>query len=476
MQFTGVGYDENGIISFWTEKEAERQYNPFLIASQAMTGRRVLDHYTKDCQNLIPEYIPLRYLLDSEITPDMERAVQWLLAHVSVEQDCAYWLYSYPVSYGEQHLEKGWKSAFGQAYVSMAMLFFYLKTGEETYQKYAVEAIRGMTENQENGGCTQVIGNGQIWFEEIPACNATHIFNAHLIGMIAIAHVKNYLGVTEFDRCFEQAFYAFKEQMDWMDTGIMSAYDRPETISFQLQLDSREFAGDVFIGKVSIEDGSGKAVVDLTADDCFTPGACYASGIDWSTELDADGNRKIVDGRSIRKENAVQGTLQNTYLNFSNIRTKEKMLKMKIVYAAGSDTRLLLKKNCGDRGYKEIGFFGEILLSHKEKVTETELPTRCLLPELSMVYHKYHMALLEELLYIRYDPAIHRLSARFEGYAKDTDDKEPGIPQPRLETLSVCVNTKCGMSCKMCDIGIQNQEASLYQNLQGGGVRSGLRS
>lgn len=466
MQFTGVGYDENGIISFLTEGDGERQYNPFLIASQAMFGRRVLDDYHGDCQNLIPQYVPLRYLLDAEITPDMERAIQWLLAHVSVERDHAYWLYSYPVSYGAQHLEKGWKSAFGQAYVSLAMLFFYLKTGRELYRKYAVEAIRGMTENQADGGCMQVIGADQIWFEEIPARNATHIFNAHLIGMIAIAQLQRYLGITEFDICFAQAFHAFKEQMDWMDTGIMSAYDRPKTISFQLQLDSREFANDVFIGAVSIEDGSSKAVIDLAADDCFTPGVCYASGIDWSTELDADGNRKLVDGRSIRKENAVQGTMQNTYLNFGNISTEKKILKMKLAYSAGSDTRLLLKKNCGDRGYQKLGFYGEIMLLQKEKVKEIELPTRCLLPDLSMVYHKYHMVLLEELLHVRYDHAIHKLLARFESYGRD---KDPVIPQPRLEALSVCVNTKCGMSCKMCDIGIQNQEASLYQNLQGGG-------
>lgn len=471
MQFTCVGYDENGIISFVLDGQEGRQYNPFLTACQGMLGSRILEDYTTDCQNLVPRYVPIRYLLDAQTTPDMERAVLWLENHAVREQDKYYWPYPYPATYGNQHLEKGWVSAFGQAYAALAMLLFYLKTKEDKYRAYAAGAIRGMTTGQAQGGCAQVLGEGQLWFEEIPGEGATHIFNAHLIGMIAIAQLREYLGITEFDRCYAQAFYAFKKQLSWMDTGIMSAYDRPRELSFQLQLDSEDFGNDVYIGAVSVEDGTKTVTVDLSSDACFTDGGCYASGIDWSAQLDENGYRRIVDGRSIRKENAPQGTLQNTYLTFRHISTEEELLKLTITYSAGRDTRLVLKKNCGERGFQEIGLHGNIMLLGKEKRKTLCIPTRCLLPDLSMAYHKYHMVLLEELLHIQYDAAVSKLLQRFESYGNQT---RPSVPRAELESLSVCVNTNCGLACKMCDIGIQNKDASLYKNLQGGGQNENL--
>ena len=151
MQFTNVGYDENGIISFFIENGNERKYNPFLIAYQGMVGRRILDDYSESCNNLIPRYVPIRYLKDAEITPDMASAVNWLIENVKKEGDRYYWLYDYSVSYGSQWLGEGWKSAFAQAYVLLAMLLFYTKTGEDIYREYALGAARGLVTDVSKG-------------------------------------------------------------------------------------------------------------------------------------------------------------------------------------------------------------------------------------------------------------------------------------------------------------------------------------
>lgn len=471
MQFTNVGYDENGIISFFIENGNERKYNPFLIAYQGMVGRRILDDYSESCNNLIPRYVPIRYLKDAEITPDMASAVNWLIENVKKEGDRYYWLYDYSVSYGSQWLGEGWKSAFAQAYVSLAMLLFYTKTGEDIYREYALGAARGLVTDVSKGGCSQNIGKEQVWFEEIPGENSTHIFNAHLISIIALANVKEYLKTEEFTDCFEQAFHALTAQIEWMDTGIMSAYDRPSAVDFQLQLDSEEFGSNTFIGMVSIEDGAKKLTVDLRNAACFEPGECYAGGIDWSAEFNKDGYRKVINGRDIRQKEVEQGTIQNTYLNFSNVCAAERILKMTICYSTDHDVKVILKKNCGENGFKKLGFNGEIILPAKEKEKTVYIPTRSLFPFLSMIYHRYHVELLEEIIEIRNDISIRKTLDNFIKYM----DKEIVVPtEPTLETLSVCLNTQCGLACKMCDIGIKNKEASLYKYLVGEGENQQL--
>ena len=464
MQFNDVGFDEKGIISFCLEGSEERKYNPFLIAFQAMVGKIILDDYHMAGANLIPRYIPIKYLEDSEITLEMNIAMRWLIEHCNEEQEKKYWLYDYPVTYGMQKLNSGWKSAFGQAYVALAMLLFFVKTGEETYREYALGAVRGLTTKMEEGGCANEIGKEKIWFEEIPGDKATHIFNAHLISIIAIAEVKKYLQVTEFDDQMSQAFNALKDKIEWMDTGTMSAYDMPQAIEFQIQLDSENFGDTFYIGLVSLDDGEKISTIDLRENSCFEIGNCYASGVDWSAELNEKGFRKIINGRKVRDESLRTGTIQNTYLNFIDISAVGKILKLTIIYSVEEDIKLILKKNCGNAGFKKIGLNGEVILYGNETKKTIYIPTRSFFPELSQIYHQYHIELLEEILNIQHDNTISKTLKNFIAYK---NQKEEFFTEPKLESLSVCLNTQCGLSCKMCDIGIKNKDASLYKYLKG---------
>lgn len=464
MQFNDVRYDEKGIISFCLEGSKGRKYNPFLIAYQAMVGNAVLDDYQITDTNLIPRYIPIRYLKDSEITLEMNTAIKWLIEHCTKEQERYYWLYDYPVSYGMQELNSGWKSAFGQAYAALAMILFFVKTGEKIYCDYALGAVRGLTAKMEEGGCANEIGKEKIWFEEIPGENATHIFNAHLIGIIALAEAKKYLQTTELDCLITQALNALKDKIEWMDTGIMSAYDIPQTIDFQLQLDSENFGDAFYIGKVSLDDGDKVSVIDLRENNCFEINNCYASGVDWSTEFNHEGFRKIINGREVREKSLDTGTIQNTYLNFTNVSTIGKILKFTIVYSVYKDIKLILKKNCGNAGFKMIGFNGEVSLCANETRKIIYIPTRSLFSELSPIYHQYHIELLEEILNIQFDNTISKTLNNFIRY---NNQKEDFITEPKLESLSVCLNTQCGLFCKMCDLGIKNKEASIYKYLKG---------
>ncbi len=464
MQFNDIRYDEKGIISFCLEGSEDRKYNPFLVSYQAMTGNAILEDYQTNGGNLIPRYIPVKFLKDADITFEMNTAMKWLLDNCVKEQEKYYWLYDYEVSYGIQKLNPGWKSAYGQAYAALAMILFFAKTGEEIYKEYALGAVRGLTAKIEDGGCVYEIGHDEIWFEEIPEKNATHIFNAHLISMIAIAEIKKYMQVTEFDCILSHAVNALKDKIEWMDTGIMSAYDMPRTIDFQLQLDSENFGNTFYVGEVSLDDGEKTSAINLKESKCFEVGDCYASGVDWSAELNEKGYRKIINGRTVRDNSLDTGTIQNTYLNFTNVSAVNKLLKFTIVYSVNEDIKLILKKNCGSAGFKQIGFTGEIDLCANETKKIIYIPTRSLFPELSLIYHRYHIELLEEILNIQYDTKISKILNNFVKYIHQRKDY---VMEPRLESLSVCLNTQCGLFCKMCDLGIKNKEASIYQYLKG---------
>lgn len=471
MQFNHIGFDENGIVSFCLDDVNKRYYNPFLIACQAMYGSHVLDDYHGNSSNLIPRYIPVKFLTDSEISDEMQNAVEWLIRHCLKEEDCCYWLYDYPVSYGRQYLDAGWKSAFGQAYVALAMVLFYTKTGNKDYKDLAIGALNGMTKNMREGGCTNRIAENQIWFEEIPGENATHVFNAHMIGMVAISEAHQFLNITEFDSYLEEAMNAFLDKIEWMDTGVMSAYDIPDHIDFQLQLDSGAF-GEVFaVGEVSIDDGSKVSVIDLKNGKCFEPVDNFASGIDWTSDFSKNGFRKVIDGRNIRKDAVSGGTIQNTYLNFSNISTGKSILKICIEYESSKDIKLILKKNCGEKGFLEISGNCCVTLPMKSNRKVISVATRSLFPDLAFIYHKYHIELLEALLEIRKESKMERTLSNFKKYI---NKKEVFDTEPRLESLSVSLNTQCGLHCKMCDLGIQNEEASIYKFLKEGGQNQQL--
>ena len=438
MQFSDIKYDEDGIISFYVEGIVGRKYNPFLIAYQAMVGDSILEDYKLEDFNLIPRYIPICYLEEAEITSEMRVAMKWLIENCVKEQEKYYWLYNYPVLYKKQKLDRGWKSAFGQAYVALAMILFWNKTKKVIYREHALGAIRGLITRIEDGGCAEEIGNEKLWFEELPGENATHIFNAHLISIIAINEVRKSLKVTEFDLSLIQALNAFKYKVEWMDTGINSAYDMPSTIDFQLQVDSENFC-DIYMGEIFLEDGTKKSVIDLRVNECFEQNDCYASGVDWGDEFNEAGFRKIVDGRKIRNEELPAGSIQNTYLNFTNIDAKEKVLKFTINYSVKKDIKLILKKNCGKEGFKKIGFNNEIILYANKMKKEIFIPTRCFYEELSMVYHLYHVELMEEILNIQFDRLI---SNTLNNFVKYINQENVFDIEPKLTSLLVHLKTQ----------------------------------
>ena len=62
MQFSGIAFDEEGIISF--REEDRFCHNPFLVALQAVIGEYVLNDYYGKEGMLIPRYFCLEDLED----------------------------------------------------------------------------------------------------------------------------------------------------------------------------------------------------------------------------------------------------------------------------------------------------------------------------------------------------------------------------------------------------------------------------
>lgn len=456
MSFFNIGADAQGIISFERDNSGKRYYNPFLIALQSMLGDVVYSDYMPDTQNLIPRYVPLRYLMQDELSKSHKCAQQWLLEHVSKEGDAAYWNYDYGVEFAGASLTAGWHSAYGQAYVALAMMYWFQKTAEQQFKELCIGALNGLCRDIVDGGCARQLSDGAIWFEEIPVHNATHIFNAHMVALLALIEAQKILKLDCFDEILQMGINAL-EKYGWkMKVGTKSAYDMPRNVPLHLQIDVlAKKCQRIALGSITVDDGN-KHEVDMKASSCFA-GKDYASGIDWTAEYSAKGCRFLNNGAELRDVAVPGGAVQNTFINFEAVNLENGITSFLIEYEAENACSLILKK-LTINGYIELDSVGPIELQAGYGQKTVRILTQDLIPEVSDVYHKYHLDLLTELVHQTSNNSFLRLLESF----RCVETKTTSMPIPKLSSLSVVLNLECGLFCKMCDIGQENEKASIY--------------
>ncbi len=402
MQFDNIRFDANGIFTFSMGEQIEC-YNPSEVAMQAMLGIKVMDVYQVQRGILNPVYIDITCIGNNTKDKYAFKAKEWLLNNARIENNRAIWDYNYSCDFHGQKLEVPWYSAFAQAYVAEALMYWARFDSNPIYKTLARQAINQLLYPLEKGGCCNQILGG-VWFEEIPYGKCTHIFNAHLISIIALFDAKKYLQMRETSPYIRKALRAFEKNIFRMDTGINSVYEILDTTNAELRIvpGSEE---PIILEEIQLCAGNENRVIKLNNNLCFEGTEQKILGSDW---IRNEKNQLVL----IKKQSAEQ----NNYLYFYNINTRCKHIILTIIYEVEKDTTIKLQKNCYEAGFKNLGYVKEIKLSSCKKSIDIKIPTSSFLPHLSKVYHVYHTDLLKGI-YRRYPKKIYsKLISRFESY------------------------------------------------------------
>jgi MoaA/NifB/PqqE/SkfB family radical SAM enzyme len=469
MQFIPRGFDQEKIIFFECNKQ--NIYNPFEIALQSMIGERVFWVYENDnTGNLIPRYYPIRYLSDPTQNSYAIAAMNWLIKNEIRSKDVGYWEYNYPVIYKEQKLTPPWYSSFAQSYVALSAILWYQYSNNKDYAELCLRALNGLVTSIKQGGTSFLIGEDQLWYEEIPSEKLTHIFNAHLISLIALMAAKEQFKIDSFNEYIEKGMKAFYSKLYLMDTGNWSAYDIPDSYNIMLQLIPSDSGQTIKIKNIFLSSNNNNDVersIDLSQNNSFIQDKQnqWIAGIDWG-RVDKDGYREIIYGFNLHSVPVPTGDRQNTFVYFQNVKTQSDLISLTLNYKAEHDTEIFLFRNSYNNHLVKLGFCNKISLQKGENEVTINIPKQAFADTLAEVYHSYHILLLEELNLSLKSVQISSLISRFRKYKEQFKQSElQPLSSPKLESLYVSVNQACGLTCKMCDFGVKNAEASLFKNL-----------
>lgn len=469
MSFTYIGFNDENIICF--EYEGQKIINPFEVAVQAMLGAAAsLPYQNENTSNLIPRYFPLRYLTNNADDSYAKAAISWLLQHAVHDGEACYWEYDYEICYHGEKIAKPWRSAYGQAYAVLALLHWYMLTGEAVYSDYIKMGIKGLVTTQSNHGIVAEKADGFFWFEEIPGHSSTHILNAHLVAFLSLLEVNKVLPQKDYSIIIKQVLHCLENNILDYDSGINSIYELYPVINKVVQLRYQDSSKHIFVKKLVVYDGDRKikeiSCADARAFDSKQD--VYISGIDWG-KANTDGSREILDGYVLRQDKVLGGDRHNVYICFHDLRLTSPFLRIEL--------------ECREQGEGTLGMYvyaengelfplggGDNYISIQQGKGSLVIRRQSLADMLSQVYHKYHIQLLEEINNVVHSDILHQMIHLFREYSQSWQSQTvfpQNWDQRCLEYLFVSVNTKCGLHCKMCDVGMDNKEASLYQNLSG---------
>ena len=460
MSFIPLGFDENNIIRFsYNEDEI---YNPFEIALQSMIGEQVFEPYRVITGSLVPRYYPLRYIPDPTNDSYAIAAMEWISRNETGDRKSGFWEYHYSGEYAGVNVRAPWRCSFGQAYIALAALLWYIHTKKKEYHDMALRALNGLATPVEKGGLAFTLPQG-LWFEEIPSSNPTHIFNAHLLSLLAFLEGYDILHEETLLPWIEKGLNAFLSLCHLMDTGTCSAYDIPPSIDIMIQLVPVDPGRKIKVRRIGIMTSDGERVIQAGYHESFTPGKEWIAGIEWGA-TDSEGYREILHGPSVHPVSPHGGDRQNTYAYFKDVVTREDFISLFVEYFAEYESELHLFRIIGDR-MVPLGFTHTMKTFPGANTGTITIPRSAFFLPVSEYYHFFHLLLLEEITRFRSLPQLHSLIMRFRSYSSGFVENYPHENRSvKLDTLYVSVNRTCGLSCKMCDFGSRNEEASLYRN------------
>ena len=464
MYFKCLGFNSNDIISF--EYLNQVVQNPFEVALQAMLGHNVILPYKKIDGIMITRYVPLRYLPDPINDIYAQKAMQWIIDNADVNSNGLYvWNYQFYTEFFNHKIYPPWKSAFGQAYVLFALLLWYMHTNQQIYKDMALGAAQALITPIKQGGLMNQLDDG-LWFEELPPPAHTEIFNGHLAALLALMETQRILKTEKYASHILSGIHAFEQRLRYIDTGFWSAYDIPEKVNVFFQILPMDAGRPIYLKHISLYCGNEKRSIDLSLEDCFDLAAKnHIVGTDWGS-VNESSYRMLNFGPSVQAAAVESGTRQNTYVRFSELPVMTPLLTVSFEVFCPYQTEASIAAVDQTGNWQNIASVSPLCFSSGYSNISFTIHTSVFFPPLTLLYHDYHIMLMEEILNIQHNQKMRILCDQLRRYKHRSKSSHSLISTvPRLQYIYFGVNEQCGCRCKMCDVGQRNRESALYANL-----------
>jgi|GEM_PF-1486544 len=469
----------DGIVAFYNA-EGQECINMFEVAVQAMLGSLEFGFYSPEDKGLKPRYINID-MLPKKPDADAKIAMDYILKNAIQTRQGGYtWAYNYDVIFrGEKVLSAPWFCTFGHAFIIQALLYWYSISGDDKYLMAAEKSALYLFEDIAEGGLRhsfEYCGETMVFFEELPQKSPTSILNAHLVLLEALGRLSAISPKREVKQIFQEGLRTAERLLPLYETNRWSRYDLPENVSTVFRFSMAEVP-EIWLSDFQLQNKD----IPLCSKDIFDETEkMRLAGVDWGTveNINSVQCRKIINGNCIRETAPAGGTLQNSYC-FVTVQNVRKAL---LEHSNISVLLRLYSKSAGKFSLeiKDEGSTDSLsFLTIKENkifpgwnTLEFELSPSFFSIPLSREYHKFHTDLLFALE--KYSKVFHHYARVFQRhlfYRKKQQVMNAAERQfsskTTVDTVFISINSTCGCSCKMCDIGTRNPEASLYKHCKG---------
>ncbi|WP_256814905.1 MULTISPECIES: D-glucuronyl C5-epimerase family protein [Pseudomonas] len=305
--------DKNGVLlmhvgtSDHLKRTGKAVYSPYIVASQAIDGRRMANLST-----LLKEF---------NIAKDSVKrkpAINWILDaknQVSAGGSVLY-KFNFQNVYNDVVTPAPWQSSFGQTYILKALHQTLQEdiADNALVQKTLRGALKAYGVEIAQGGLAHKDRQGGLFFEEVP--NRTHVLNAQLSALPVIHDVAKKVDASLGQILWKKGLTSLTEYVSRFDTGYWLRYDLNPKKELLFQLDWLKGDTSPLIESIRLEAPEFSKAVRLDVGNAMAfKGDSRISGLDWSSEKEIDGRkvRSFNNGYKIRAEPVQGGTRQNVY-------------------------------------------------------------------------------------------------------------------------------------------------------------------
>ncbi|MDG9927955.1 MULTISPECIES: D-glucuronyl C5-epimerase family protein [unclassified Pseudomonas] len=294
-------FDSNGLYDPSSDRGTP-MYSPYIIATQLLDGPDTAGGVYSEIKN-----------------SDIQRApaLNWLKNPKNQVKlgDAVTFEFPFPNVYNDVTTSPPWPSAFSQAYI--------LKALEYTLDNIDKSAdIRSLLKKSayayeipvSKGGISSVTRSGLVHFEEVP--NATHVLNAHLASLPALASTADRLNDARIRSLKETGIETLRAKLSQFDTGYWLRYDLNPKKELLFQLDWLAGETSPLIESIALEapQFAKQTQLYVGSEQAFD-GTSRISGLEWSPVQQVDGKqaRSFANGYLSHKEAVQGGTRHNAY-------------------------------------------------------------------------------------------------------------------------------------------------------------------
>ncbi len=199
-------------------------------------------------------------------------------------------IYNFEYIYNEHIVKPPFGSAIAQYAWLRALSLLYDNTKDEKYFEMLIRALNAFRVPVEYGGLLYEFDDGDIWFEEMPVPNPTHILNGHLAATSEIYKTAQKYGLEEFAELAVKGIRSAEKRLDIFDLDEWSRYDMAWKlyenmfkVEFEADVKGIDESQALAISNIeTYRKKEGKRLSFNTADADAFQGALRLAGMGWS--------------------------------------------------------------------------------------------------------------------------------------------------------------------------------------------------